>query len=65
MSNRLDPDQARHFVVPDLGPVCLQRLSAEDTRRKRLNRDSSLLIITCANTESPEEHEDTNSYMYV
>ena len=24
--NSLDPDQARHFVGPDLGPNCLQRL---------------------------------------
>ena len=29
MSNSLDPDQA-HFVGPDLGPDCLQRLSADD-----------------------------------
>ena len=29
MANRLDPDQARHFVGPDLGPNCLQRLSAQ------------------------------------
>ena len=35
MSNSLDPDQARHFVGPDLGPNCLQRLSADDTSRKR------------------------------
>ena len=34
MSNRLDPDQARHFVRPDLGPNCLQKLSADDTRRE-------------------------------
>ena len=32
MSNRLDPDQARHFVEPDLGPNCLQRLSANTSR---------------------------------
>ena len=25
VSNSLDPDQARHFVGPDLGPSCLQR----------------------------------------
>ena len=31
VSNSLDPDQARHFVGPDLGPNCLQRLSADDT----------------------------------
>ena len=30
MSNSLDPDQARHFVGPNLGPNCLQRLSADD-----------------------------------
>ena len=28
LSNSLDPDQAQHFVGPDLGPNCLQRLSA-------------------------------------
>ena len=30
MSNILDPDQDRHCVGPDLGPNCLQRLSADD-----------------------------------
>ena len=33
VSNSLDPDQARHFVGPDLGPNCLQMLSADDTFR--------------------------------
>ena len=28
--NGLDPDQDRHSVGPDLGPNCLQRLSAGD-----------------------------------
>ena len=39
MSNSLDPDQARHYVRPDLGASCLQfflRLSADDTSRKRV-----------------------------
>ena len=31
--NILDPDQDQHFVEPDLGPNCLQRLSADDTSR--------------------------------
>ena len=31
VSYRLDPDQAWHFVSPDLGPICLQMLSADDT----------------------------------
>ena len=30
MPNSLDPDQARHFVEPDLGPNRLQRLSADN-----------------------------------
>ena len=34
VSNSLDPDQARHFVGPDLGPNCLQKLTADDTSRK-------------------------------
>ena len=33
VSNSLDPDQARHFVGPDLGPNCLQTLSADDKSR--------------------------------
>ena len=30
MSNSLNPDQGRHSVGPDLGPNCLQWLSADD-----------------------------------
>ena len=30
VSNGLDPDQDLHFVCPDLGPYCLQRLLADD-----------------------------------
>ena len=29
MSKSLDPDQARHFVGPDLGPNCLQRIISD------------------------------------
>ena len=36
VSNSLDPDQAQHFVGPDLGPNCLQRLSADNTSRQRV-----------------------------
>ena len=28
--NNLDPDQARHSIGPDLEPICLQRLSADN-----------------------------------
>ena len=36
VSNNLDPDQAQHFVGPDLGQNFLQTLSADDTSRKRV-----------------------------
>ena len=36
VSNSLDPDQAQHSVGPDLGPNCLQKLSADDTSRQRV-----------------------------
>ena len=36
MLNSLDPGQARRSVGPDLGPSCLQRLSADDTSRHRV-----------------------------
>ena len=40
MSNRLDPDQARHIVGPDLRPNCLQRFLTDDTiRRQRVRQD--------------------------
>ena len=38
VSKVLDPGQARRFFGPDLRPNSLQRLSAEDTGRKRVNR---------------------------
>ena len=31
VANSLAPDQARRFVGPDLGPDCLQKLSADVT----------------------------------
>ena len=37
MSNSLVPDQARLYVGPDLGPNCLQKLSADDTSRYKVN----------------------------
>ena len=35
VSNSLDTDQARHFVGSDLGPNCLQKLSADDKSRTK------------------------------
>ena len=37
VSNSLDPDQALQNVGPDLGPNCLQRLSADDTSKQGVN----------------------------
>ena len=34
MSNRLDPDQEMRSVGPDLGPIYLQRLSADVKSRR-------------------------------
>ena len=31
VANSLDLDQGRHFVGPDLGPDCLQRIAAYHT----------------------------------
>ena len=36
MSNSLNLDQAQHFVRPDLGPNCLQMLSADNTSRQKI-----------------------------
>ena len=35
LANRLDLDQTRRFVGPDLGPNCLHSLSADDNSRKK------------------------------
>ena len=47
VSNSLDLDKARHSVMPDLGLICLQRLSADGTSRQRVNKillDFSLTV---------------------
>ena len=36
VSNSSDPDQAQHFIGLDLGPNCLQRLSADETCKQRV-----------------------------
>ena len=38
VSSSLDPDQARQIVGPDLGLNCLQRLSADDKSRGKLEK---------------------------
>ena len=55
MSNSLDLDQARHFVGPDLGPNCLQRLSADDTRRQKVNHYTTSAPLLCDQYPNPNE----------
>ena len=38
VSNGLDPDQDRHFVTPDLGSNCLQRLLENNQGKFKLNK---------------------------
>ena len=38
VSNSLDPDQDQCVVGPDLGPNCLQMLSADDISRQKVNK---------------------------
>ena len=40
MSNSFDPDPDQHFVRSDLGPNCLQRLSADEPNRQRVNHNA-------------------------
>ena len=47
-SNSLDPDQDRYFVCPDLGPNCLQRLSAIGTNRQRVKYEMNHIIAISA-----------------
>ena len=44
-SNGLDPDQARHFVWPDLVPNCLQMLTADNTSMQTVNNRAEKKII--------------------
>ena len=44
VSNNLHPDQAWCSGGPDLGPNCLQRLSADGTSRQRVNKSASSTV---------------------
>ena len=46
VSNSLDPDVARRFVGPDLGPDCLQRVSADDTGGQRAHFQTQTSLIS-------------------
>ena len=62
VSNRLDPDQARNFVGPDLGSNCLQQVSA-NTRVKPENAKLTLTNNLAVNyNECDDNYVDINSY---
>ena len=44
VSKGLDPDQERYFVRPDLGPSCLQRLSAVDSWQFRYSEAAEVMF---------------------
>ena len=43
----LDSDQARHFIEPNLRLNCLQRLSADDTSKQRVQVGVVFGIVNC------------------
>ena len=48
MSNSLDPDQARHFVGPDLGSNCLQKtLVGKESTLCMLGNFSMVFFFIC------------------
>ena len=57
MSNSLDQDQVRHFVGPDLGPNCLQRLSADNTYKQRIKVGMFCGMVNCC-LIVPKEQSD-------
>ena len=48
MSNGLDPNLDRHSVGPDLGPKCLQRLSADDKKMQLAMKELITNLVTSA-----------------
>ena len=58
-SNSLNPDQAGHFVRPDLDLNCLQRLSADGTSQQRI---TACMVFGKVNLHEKKElctHEDS------
>ena len=45
VSNSLDTDQDQHFVCPDLGPNCLQSLSADDKNYRKQGKSYGYVIL--------------------
>ena len=45
MSNRLDPDQDRHYVGPDLGPNGLHRRTMAASSKKKLTSHKAINLL--------------------
>ena len=56
ISNRLDPDQAGHFIGPDLDPNFLQRLSADDNSIQIVTIVSSEYAFICQKFPNNKQH---------
>ena len=48
--------QIRHFVGPDLGPNCMQRLLVDDTRRQRVIKQDELRSFHCLTLIHPFQY---------
>ena len=58
VSNSLDPDQEQHFMGPDLGPNCLQKMTKVTASKERVNAQLVLL-----NTSNPDTHGILNIHI--
>ena len=52
----MDTDQDRHFVGPDLGPDCLQRLSADNTSRQEVTFSSWTEFVLSEDTTAKSDN---------
>ena len=62
MSNSLDPDQTRRLVGSDLGPNCLQRLSADDTSRHIVKDGFAVNCLLSVSTRPQESAKACNLF---
>ena len=49
MSNSLGPHLDQHFIMPDLDPNCLQRLSADDKKLPLVGKELKVLGLGASN----------------
>ena len=59
VTNSLDPNRARRFVGPDLGPNCLRRSSADNTSGQKVNKIRMTDDDETPNTQALRLHQIT------